>query len=45
MSGRPKSMEFAYHVPQRDEGDAGRYGTLLLIAACLGALATVFFRG
>jgi len=45
MTGSTKSMKFAYRMPQRDEGDACRYGTLLLIAACLGVLATMFFPG
>jgi len=38
-------MKLAYRMPYRDEDDASRYGTLLLIAACLGVLATMFFPG
>ena len=43
MIGTTKSAVFGFPVPQRIEGDASWYGTLCMLAACLGLLTILFF--
>ncbi len=40
-----KSMTFAHSVARRGDRDLSWYGTLGVLAACLGVLATLFFSG
>jgi hypothetical protein len=45
MIGASKSMVPGNAEPLRIAGDASWYGTLWMVAACLGVLATLFFSG
>ena len=45
MTGTMSSSTFEYPRPAQRERDVTWYGTLGLIAACLGLLATVSFGG
>jgi len=45
MIAPTKSTVFGYPLPQRIEGDASWYGTLWMLAACLGLLTILFFSG
>jgi hypothetical protein len=45
MAGTTSSPTFEYPRPAQHERDVTWYGTLGLLAACLGLLATVFLGG
>jgi len=45
MIGTTQSTVFGFAVPRRIEGDASLYGTLWMLAACLGLLTILFFSG
>jgi hypothetical protein len=45
MTATTSTSTFEYTRPARRERDVTWYGTLGLLAACLGLLATVFFGG
>jgi len=45
MIDTTKSLVSGYPVPLRIAGDLSWYGTLGMLAACLGLLVTSFFAG
>jgi hypothetical protein len=45
MTSTTKSAVAAESIPRWNTHDASCYGTLLMIVACLGALATILFSG
>ncbi len=45
MTGMTHSSTFHYTRPVQSERDAGWYGTLAVLAACLGVLVAAFFVG
>jgi hypothetical protein len=45
MIATTKSTGFGSFVPRRIEGDASLYGTLWMLAACLGLLTILFLSG
>ena len=45
MTGTTPSSALDYSRPAQYGRDASWYGTLALLAACLGLLATAFFAG
>ncbi len=45
MFGTKKLMSLTIPLPRRDEGDVSFYGTILMLAACVGLLVTMLLSG